>query len=327
MNGIDSQYRIIEAGAGWAEKAGRGRLRFDGADRSRFLHDLLTNEIAALAPGQGTYALFLTPQGRLVTDMRVFVRADSVLLDVPAVLAAELAEAFDKLIFAEDARVSDQSASIRQFAVVGGRAAEVIAEAFELPAGAVRDLRSWTHLDAGSGFVARTDDAGEGSWDVLVAATDAAAAMAALESAGAVQASAAIVEAMRIDAGMPMFGVDMDATTIPLEAGLLDRAISQSKGCYVGQEVIARVLHRGGGRVAKRLVRMVCEAPDAPVPPAGAAVMAGGAEVGRVTSAAWVPRIGRLVALGYVPREVADAGGALTLSWTGGRSSCRFEII
>jgi tRNA-modifying protein YgfZ len=327
MNDIATQYRIIEAGAGWAEKVSRGRLRFDGADRRRFLHDLLTNDIAALGPRQGTYALYLTPQGRLITDMHVFARTDSLLMDVPAGMASALADAFDKLIFAEDARVSDQSASIRQFTVVGGRAAEVIAAALGLPATAVRDLPTWAQVDAGSGFVARTDDAGEGSWDVLVAATEAGAVVAALESAGAVPASASLLEALRIDAGRPLFGVDMDPTTIPLEAGLLDRAISQTKGCYVGQEVIARVLHRGGGRVARRLVQMVCDAADAPVPLVGAAVTAGDAEIGRVTSAAWSPRIGRGVALGYVSRETADAGGALMLSWPDGRASCTFRVV
>ncbi len=313
MDDIVTQYRIIAAGAGWAEKTARGRLRFEGADRAAFLHALLTNEIAALAPGAGAYALYLTPQGRLIADLHVFVRPDCLIADVPAVAAAALAETFDRLIFAEDLRVTDASASIRQLSVVGARAAEVIAQALGLGADAVRDLPLWSQIDVSGGFVARTDDADEGSWDVLIGSAEADRAIAALEQAGAVAVSGDVIEAMRIDAGRPAFGGDLTTETFPLDAGLLERAISQTKGCYVGQEVVIRVLHRGGGRVAKRLVRMECDAADANVPAVGAVITADGKEAGHVTSAAWSPRLSRVVALGYVPREVADAGEPVTV--------------
>ena len=304
MNDIASQYRIIAARAGWSEKAARGRLGFRGKDRAAFLHGLLTNDVAGLAPGAGTYALYLTPQGRMIADLHIFVRADDLIADVPAGRAAALAQTFDGLIFAEDVQVSDESAALRQFAVVGARAAEAIGEAFGIDPGGVRALPAWSHLAAGAGIVARTDDADEGSWDVLVAATDADRALAGLQAAGAAPVSAELIEALRIDAGRPAFGVDMDTETIPLEAGLLDRAISQTKGCYVGQEVIVRVLHRGGGRVAKRLVRVECAA-DAPVPVVGAQVPTDQGNAGTVTSAAWSPRLARPVALAYVSTRSA----------------------
>jgi folate-binding protein YgfZ len=124
---------------------------------------------------------------------------------------------------------------------------------------------------------------------------------------------------MRIEAGRPSFGIDMTEETIPLEAGLLERAISQTKGCYVGQEVIIRVLHRGGGRVAKRLVRLSCE-PGTAVPPAGAAISIDDRDVGRVTSAALSPRDGRPLALGYVHRDSAEPGRSVILTWDGERA-------
>jgi folate-binding protein YgfZ len=146
--------------------------------------------------------------------------------------------------------------------------------------------------------------------------------IAALEQAGAVRATDAVAETMRIEAGRPRFGIDMTEETIPLEAGLLDRAISQTKGCYVGQEVIIRVLHRGAGRVAKRLVRMFVDGERAvPIPDARIAV--DGRDVGRVTSAAWSPRSGGAVALGYVARESAEPGREVTLSWAGQSASAR----
>jgi folate-binding protein YgfZ len=306
--GITPQYRIIAAGAGWIENLARGRLRFEGADRLAFLQALLTNEIESLRPGTGTYALYLTPQGRMITDLHVFVRPDSVVADVPAAAAATLARTFDSLIFAEDVRVADISQDTCQISVMGGGAAATIAAALDLVVATVRDLPTWSQLDVAGGFLVRTDDSPDGSWDLIVERRALNDVTAAIARAGAVAASAEIVDVMRIEAGRPKFGVDMTTETIPLEAGLLDRAISQTKGCYVGQEVIIRVLHRGGGRVAKRLARLHSESLDASVPVAGAALSVDGKEIGHVTSAARSPRDGHAIALGYVHRDVAEAG-------------------
>jgi folate-binding protein YgfZ len=131
----------------------------------------------------------------------------------------------------------------------------------------------------------------------------------ALASAGAPAADPAAIEALRLEAGYPIFGVDMTDDTIPLEAGIEQRAISFSKGCYVGQEVIIRVLHRGHGRVARKLVALRVE--DG-VPAAGARLFAGARDVGAVTSAARSPRFGA-IALGYVHRDFVAPGTALTV--------------
>ena len=328
MDDIAHQYRIIfdgAAGAGWAEKTVRGRLRFDGADRLSFLQALMTNEIAALQPGTGAYTAYLTPQGRMIADLHVFVRPDHVMADVPAASAASLTKTFDRLIFSEDVAVTDRSADLRQFTVIGGRAAELLASSLGLSPAALRGLAVWSQLDftagVGAGFVIRTDDLADGSWDVVVPVSEAAAVTAAFESAGIVQASPDLIESLRIDEGRPQFGVDMTTDTIPLEAGLLDRAISQSKGCYVGQEVIIRVLHRGAGRVAKRLVRIAFDPSDPTVPAAGAKIASlesdKAQDVGSVTSAAWSPRAERVVAMGYVSRETAEPGKSVSV---GGRA-------
>ena len=316
MDDIANQYRIIfegAAGAGWIETAVRGRLRFDGADRVSFLQALLTNEIAALPPGSGTYSAYLTPQGRMIADLHVLVRPDCVMADVPAALASSLADTFDKLIFAEDVIVSNQSSAIRQLSVIGTRAPDLIARALAISGDGLRQLPIWSQLDAGPGFVVRTDDLEEGAWDVWLPVAAAGDAIQKFEAAGMVQVSPELFEALRIDEGLARFGVDMTTETIPLEAGLLDRAISQSKGCYVGQEVIVRVLHRGGGRIAKRLVRIKLDGDVRNAPAPGARITAGADDVGAVTSAAWSPRAGRVVALGYVSRQAAEAGRAVSI--------------
>ena len=317
MNDIATQYRIIAAGAGWIEKSVRGRLQFDGRDRISFLQALLTNDIAALTPGAGAYAVYLTPQGRMITDLHVFVREQSVIADVPVALAPTLTETFDRLLFSEDVTVSNQSAAMIQLSVFGGRAADMLGRALGLAPEALSSLPAWSQLDAGAGFVVRTDDIDDGSWDLVVQADAAATVITALESTGIVPASRELVEALRIDAGHPVFGVDMTSDSIPLEAGLLDRAISQSKGCYVGQEVIIRILHRGAGRVAIRLAQMTCDAMDAPVPTPGAKISVDGNEVGLVTSAAWSPRSRGVIALGYLARAHAEPGRAVSMEGSG----------
>ena len=258
---------------GWIARPDRGCLRFFGTDALAFLQALVTNDVASLEVGASLDALYLTPQGRMITDMRVCRRDDDVLMSVPAELAAGLATRFDLLIFSEDVQVSDASPLIHEITLVGRSMAQ--------------------------------------TKDLFVEAERDAAVRSTLIADGVPELSAVDSEAMRIDAGRARWGVDMNEETIPLEAGLLERAISQTKGCYVGQEVIVRVLHRGGGRVAKRLMKIgFSEGPSEP-PVAGTPITIGGAAVGTITSAAYSRRLKRIVALGYVHRDHANEGAAV----------------
>jgi folate-binding protein YgfZ len=315
VNDITSQYRITADGAAWAEKSQRGRLRFDGRDRMSFLHALVSNDVEQVEPGAGVYAVYLTPQGRLLADLRLYNRGDFLVADVPASEAVSLAARFDGSIFSEDVRVTDVSVEIAHLAVAGGHAADAIARAFKLDPGAVRALPLLSQLDAPGVFVARTDDAELPSFDVFVESrTD---VIASLEAAGAVAVSEDVFEVLRIEAGHPAFGKDMTSETIPLEAGLVDRAISTTKGCYVGQEVIIRVLHRGGGRVVKRLVRLSFETgPDVSSVP-GARLFVDSRDIGQLTSVAFSPSRGRFIALGYVHRDAAEIGRRVTVGAEG----------
>jgi folate-binding protein YgfZ len=279
----------------------------DGNDRTSFLQALLTNDLTALAPEQGVYAAYLTPQGRMIADMRLYARQDSILVDVPAPVAGALVAKLDALIFSEDARVSDASAEWAALTVVGGKAATLLAPAAGVDAGKLASLPTLGVADGDSAFVVRTDDAEGGAFDLFVQKGSRAALIERLQAEGIKAVGAEVVDLLRIEAGRPTFGRDMDEHTIPLEAGLLDRAISLTKGCYVGQEVIVRVLHRGAGRVAKRLVKLAFDAALETPPAPGTSLHIDGRESGRITSAARSPRLGRIVALGYLAREDADA--------------------
>jgi folate-binding protein YgfZ len=238
----------------------------------------------------------------MITDLRVHARPDALLIDVPSGLAGELAGRLDQLIFAEDVQVADASAGFGLITVTGGDAARVAARVSVEPI-----------------LAARVDDLTLPVFDLWVPSAARDPLMRELTEAGVAPISPELFEAMRIEAGRPRFGVDMTTDTIPLEAGLLDRAISTSKGCYVGQEVIIRVLHRGGGRVARRLVKLAFEPVPADFPLAGAAILSGGRETGRLTSVARSATGERGIALGYVRREVADAGGTVEIETGAGR--------
>ena len=159
-------------------------------------------------------------------------------------------------------------------------------------------------------IVVRSDEPGVDGYDVVLDSADGGSLAAALRTAGAIDVSPEAAEIVRIEAGRPRFGDDMDEETIPLEAGIEDRAISRTKGCYVGQEVIVRVLDRGQGRVARHLVglRLASDVPR------GSAIAAGERDIGRITSVVRSPALGQWIALGYVQRDHTSPGTIVTVA-------------
>jgi folate-binding protein YgfZ len=311
-------YAAIREGAALGAIEARVPLGVSGPDRASFLQGLLTNDIGALAAGTGCYAAWLTPQGRLLTDLHVLESGEMILLDVPAAQAGPTLERLDHFLFSEDVRLADLSGSLGSLWVHGPRAAAVL----ERVLGGVEALAGWAdYRNARAEFggqpavVAKVSQLGVPGFVVYVGPARAAALAEALTGAGAVPAGPAALEAARIEAAYPLTGVDMDENTLPLEAGIEPRAISFTKGCYVGQEVIIRVMHRGHGRVARRLVLLQV---SGGVPARGGAILAGDREVGSVTSAARSPRLGP-VALGYVHRDYVADGSRVEIQADGGR--------
>jgi tRNA-modifying protein YgfZ len=312
-----SGYTAMREGAALVSQSRTGRIQLTGADRRSYLQGLLSNDIEALVPGTGCYATMLTAQGRMITDMRVLELGDSVLLDVPAEVVAAVRDHLDRFVFTEDVMVQDVSATHCAIGLYGPRALDVLAAA-GVEGGASQDLfaSNRVRVAGADAVLVRSDGPGIRGFDVIAAAADLPAIEEALIGAGAIRASDADVEAVRIESGRPRFGADMDADTIPLEAGLEDRAISRTKGCYVGQEVIVRVIDRGHGRVARRLIGLTLPA-AAPVPATGSRLQAAGKDVGRVTSAVFSPALARPVALGYAQRDFVEPGTRVDIEGSG----------
>jgi len=316
-----SEKDLLHTGAALVAHPVRGVVRVTGPDRASWLQGLLTNDIEALTPGRGCYAAWLTPQGRMLTDAVVLAEPDAITLEVPRPLADTVARSLAAAVFAEDVTIVDESAAWAAVGVHGATAAAAVARTLaattpELTAETLAAWSEFTHAAVdGRARLARRDTFGSPGYVARVPAETADHWLSRLRLAGATLTPAAALDYARIEAGRAEFLIDMDADTIPLEAGLEDRAISFTKGCYVGQEVIVRVLHRGGGRVARRLVGLVVEGEA--VPAARAVVSGPNGDAGRVTSAAWSPRLARAVALAYVHRDLAEPGTAVRVACGG----------
>ena len=310
----------------------RGVIRLTGADRATWLQGLVTNDLLALGPGRRIYSAWLTPQGRMITDLWLIAAPEALLLDVPAPLSAALATRLDGLVFAEDVQVADLSATVACNLMVGTRVLASDVPATHVPRAEVHGaeasagiLSGMPPAGAAHGVLVGDDTYGR---PCLVAYGDFEALLDAhglTSLRGAPEVGLDTFEVFRIEAGVPRFLADMTEDTIPLEAGIEDRAISFTKGCYVGQEIIVRVTTRGGGRVARRLVGLMVdaggaqldEAPSADgghaaaVPAAGAPLHAGERVVGHLTSVARSPRFKSVIALGYVHRDFVSPGTRL----------------
>jgi folate-binding protein YgfZ len=296
-----------------------GRIVVSGADRASYLQGLLTNDVVALKAGQGCYAAYLTAQGRMIADVHVYELGDVMLVTMAREVKDTVLAKFDQFIFSEDVQLGDVTETFSQLAIVGPDAARVVAAVVpELSIDRLNALPE--HGNARAQFagspaiVTRVTDTGEPGYDVFVDRGHAESLSSTVALAGAVPMDDATAEAIRIEAGVPRFGRDMNDETIPLEAGIETRAISFTKGCYVGQEVIVRVRDRGHGRVARRLVGLTMEGER--VPASGAAIRAGDRQIGQVTSSARSPALKRPIALGYVHRDFVEPGTKVTVDGT-----------
>jgi folate-binding protein YgfZ len=305
----DKEYEHIHEGTAIGAVQPRAQLAVAGKDRASFLQGLLTNDVQALEPGTGCYAAWLTPQGRMLTDLHVLESGGMMLLDVPQFTAEACLERLEQFHFSEDVVMSSLTGSLVGVWLHGPKAPAVVEAVLEGAHG-LAEWPSYRHrplvYQGGPAVVVRIDQLGVPGFCIYVGHASEESLVASLVDAGAVGVGQEAIDAARIEAGYPLFGVDMNTDTIPLEAGIEGRAISTSKGCYVGQEVIIRVLHRGHGRVAKHLVQLSVAEPTH----VGAPVLAGEREVGRVTSAGVSPRAGAL-AMGYVHRDFVVPGTEL----------------
>jgi len=285
----------LRGGCGLVDRSERGKLALTGSEAKEFLQGQVTNDVEALSAGEGCYAAFLDHKGKMQGDLRVLDLGDELWLDCERVALQDLFNMIRRYKLGLDVELHKRTLESGLLSLIGPDARRI--------AGA--DLPETEHACArgelGGAPVARVvTDLGV---DVICAAEDVARVRAELEAAGAVPVSEAAAEVLRVESGRPRYGVDLDQTVIPQEAGLNERAVSFTKGCYVGQETVARLYYRGRPNRHLRGLRLAGPAP------AGAPLRLGEREVGRLGSVVCSPVHGP-IALAVVRRE-AEPGAVL----------------
>ncbi len=312
-----AEYQALRHGVGLCDLSHRGLVRVTGKDRQRFLHAMVSNDTQRLQPGQGCYATLLNVKGHLVADFVVYAEPEAYLLEMEPQAVRPFVETIDHFVISEDVAFHDEGGVWGVLAVQGPRAAELLALGLEqeLPhlepyagitgAMAGHAVRCIQHsYVGGAGYVLLTPTAAlPDVWQTLWSHRQACDAHAV---------GLAMLDVARIEAGIPLYGRDLTEETLPPEANLED-AISYTKGCYIGQEVIARIEARG--HVNRKLVGLLLEGDR--LPESGAIIVSPQRDVGWITSAAYSPTRQQNIALGYVRREVLAPGTPLEVHMLG----------
>ena len=296
---------VREGGAGLIDLSSRGRLIVSGSEAIQFLNGLITNDVKTLAENHWMPAAFPNVQGRLIASVRVAHRQDGFLIDTEAATHEPVLKTLYRFTLAGDFRVRDLSDDTAHLSVQGAQSSEIITAVFdEASANIERDGSQTVEWGDGEVTIIRATHTGEDGFDLLVRAKAAAALWDSLQTAGARPCGFDALEILRVEAGIARYGRDMDETHVVSETNL-DDAISFTKGCYIGQEIIARIKYRG--HVAKKLTGVMFEQPVRIE--SGAVIRSvDDKEIGRITSTALSPYLGRTIAMGYVKYDYLAPG-------------------
>jgi folate-binding protein YgfZ len=304
------ELEILRTAAGAVDRSDRGAVLVTGPDAWSYLQSLVSADLDAIGDGEGAHSLLLTPQGKLDVDFRLLRVGDEVWLDCDPGFGEQLAASLNRFRIRVQCEVTDRTGRWGSLAVRGPAALDAVsALRVEVPAA------PHGHVRLGEALVVRTPWPGSDGFDVVGAPAAVALAAERLSSAGVPVCSPEAFEALRIEAGVPRQGFELDEKTIPQEAFLERDAVSFSKGCFLGQELVCRIDTRGH---VNKYLRRLTDVEDAP--PRGAEIVAGDKVVGTVTSSA------ATAALGYVRREV-EPPASVELRWDGGAGRAVVEAI
>jgi folate-binding protein YgfZ len=292
---LSEYYQAATGAAALAEKDWFGIVKLTGSERASWLQGMVTNDVERLQPGSGCYAAHLTPQGKIVAHMQVLVDEDAIWLSLERAAVPKLLAAFDKLLIMEDVRVTDESDEYSILDLIGPKATAA--------------LDSWINepLNLGGKYSHRKIDDSRVvisnlGLDVWVRRGKTDKVLRFLAQSGATAIDHGTWDVLRTEAGIPVYGVDIDETTTMPEIG--EAGISYEKGCYIGQEVVAKVKYIG--HVNRRFVGLVFSGTD--LPKLKSPIQKGGREVGYVTTTLFSPGLNKPIALGFVGRAACAPG-------------------
>lgn len=298
-------YFALTGAAGYVPLA-RTRIEIAGTDRATWLHNLCTNEIKKLAPGRGCEAFLTTVQGKTLGHGFIFSEADVLVLDTVAGQGDTLLKHLDRYLVCEQVTLTDCSGEGFEVLLAGPKSAAIVANVLQAAVPTEQLAHSEVEVD-GKAIRIRRVDLGIASFFVEVPPVDGPWLAGKLHAAGARQCLFAALDALRIEQGFPLFGRDITEKNLPQEVARDELAISFVKGCYLGQETVARI--DALGHVNKLLVGVQFDGQE--IPQDGTELQADGQSVGVVTSATYSPRLEHPLALAYVRHSLARPGARL----------------
>ncbi len=307
---VPGEYDALRQSAALLDLSFQAVFTLRGADAVKFLNNMVTNDVAVLRAGTGCHALKVSLQGKMEAALRVLRVEDGFWCDVHPAPRVALVDALRKRILISDVQLEDASANWTLLSVHGPEARDVVAAA-GAEMGRLETLHAHAEatLAASPARIVRSDHSGDGGYDVFVPRDAAGAAWDALRAAGARPVGFAALDLRRIECGIPSSGREITPDRLPQEAGLEDGWLNHTKGCYLGQETIARLHHLG--HVNRHLRGLRIEGDT--IPPERSALRVKDQDVGIITSARFSPRLGCVVALAYVRSKHAEPGTSLDI--------------
>lgn len=300
----DRGYEALRSTAAWLDLSSRGKIIATGDDRARLLHAMTTNQVEKLQPGEGCYAFFLNPQGRILGDVNLFCRENDFLLDVEPEAREPLYQHLDKFIIADDVTLEDATNRTSTIDLEGPQALALAARI-----GAPVPEKPWAHLEWNGLTVANVSLTGEPGLRFFAPIDEKSRLIDMLQNAGAPEASLDAARIVRLEHFQPRYGEDIFDTTLSAETQQT-HAVNFNKGCYIGQEIVERVRSRG---LVHRLLAGV-EIDSREVPEPDTRLLHGEENAGKMTSAAFSPALEKVVGLAYLRRELAEPGTALAVN-------------
>lgn len=297
------EYQAVRNGVGVIDISNRGRIEVTGKNRIQFLHNLVSNDVKSMQPGNGIFAAFLNVRGHILSDCFIYMIEDSILLDVPTSTREKIYYHLEKYSPAGEFNVTDITEASSLLALQGPLARPLLNKLGAITVNKLQQELQITEAKIAdhSITVVKHSRTGEEGFDLFISNENIVSVFEVLVKAGAKPVGQKAFDLLRIEAAVPEYGVDMDEDIILLETGL-ESAVSYNKGCYLGQEPIARIHHRGRDQTAKRLAGLVIEGED--IPNAKSKVFnKSGKDIGYITSAGFSPILSKVVALAYLKRN------------------------
>ena len=321
------EHHTVRQSVGVVDLSHRGRLRFTGSDRAAYLHRIISNDVEGLAVGEGNYATILTNRGKIIADMNVYVFEDFIGIETNAETTSSLYQELDKYLIADDVAIEDFTERTGAVGIHGPKSAELLQAVYGFDAESLSEHHSAIHeIDGRRIICVRANETGEVGYNLCTASESMEWLWDTILTKGRTfdvqPVGLTALNSLRVEAGIPRYGAELDESIFPGEAEL-ESAISFEKGCYIGQEIVARMKYRGH---PNRLLRGFEIMSDTP-PQSGDRLFDDDKEIGWITSAIVSPTLGKTIGMGYVRTAFTDEGSHVEIETTGSRVKATVRLL